>query len=168
MPRKRTTKTYLKIQKFQNIKLSYSKILHIISSIIRQLKDFQVLICIIFTLFKALPVDGPVHAGQVPPKEIVAVVRPANFVSSGTPKNLDQRYIVKGNLEMSMEVKFRKEAEDLQDCHHIYSVRVTPSSRKGFHGLYIFPLGCKFPELFRKAGVYMFSFSLVSNTQALL
>jgi hypothetical protein len=98
----------------------------------------------------------------------VAVVRPANFVSSGTSKNLDQKYIVKINLEMSMEVKFRKEVEDLQDCRHIYSVRITPSSRKGFHGLYIFPLGCKFPELFQKAGVYMFSFSVVSITQELL
>ncbi|XP_059434267.1 structural maintenance of chromosomes flexible hinge domain-containing protein GMI1 [Corylus avellana] len=112
----------------------------------------------------ALPVDGPVRAGEVPPKEIVAVVRPANFVSSGASKNLDQKHIVKTNLEMSMEVKFRKEVEDLQDCRHIYSVRITPSSRKGFHGLYIFPLGCKFPELFQKAGVYMFSFSVKEST----
>ena len=86
-------------------------------------------------------------------------MRPANFVSSVTSKNLDQKYIVKSNLEMCMEVKYRDE-----DAHHIYSGRVTPSSRKGFHGLYIFPLGCKFPELFQKAGLYTFSFSLVSNT----
>lgn len=65
--------------------------------------------------------------------------------------------------DMSMEVKFT-EAEDLQDARHIYSRRVTPSSRKGFHGLYIFPLGCKFPDLFQKAGVYKFLFSLVCNT----
>lgn len=108
-------------------------------------------------VLQELPVNGPVHAGQVPPTEIVAVVRPANFVSSFTSKNLDQKYIVKSNLEMSMEVKF-------EDAHHIYSGCVTPSSRKGFHGLYIFPLGCKFPELFRKAGLYTFKFSLVSNT----
>ncbi|KAF5442725.1 hypothetical protein F2P56_035352 [Juglans regia] len=118
----------------------------------------------------ALPVDGLVHAGQVPPSEIVAVVRPANFVSSSISKNLDQNDIVKSNLEMSMEIKFREEAEDLQDVchiysrrvtpssHHIYSKRITPSSRKGFHGLYIFPLGSKFPDLFQKAGVYTFSF----------
>ncbi|KAF3955648.1 hypothetical protein CMV_019149 [Castanea mollissima] len=62
-----------------------------------------------------LPVNGPVHAGQVPPTEIVAV------------------------------------------C-------VTPSSRKGFHGLYIFTLGCKFPELFQKAGLYTFKFSLKDST----
>ena len=110
-----------------------------------------------------LPVDGPVHAGQVPPTEIVAVVRPTNFVSSFTSKNLDQKYIVKINLEMSMEIKFLKEAEHPDDAHHIYSGCVTPSSRKGFHGLYIFPLGCKFPELFQKAGLYTFKFSLVSN-----
>lgn len=107
----------------------------------------------------ALSVDGPVHAGQVPPTEIVAVVRPANFVSSVTSKNLDQKYIVKSNLEMCMEVKYRDE-----DTHHIYSGRVTPSSRKGLHGLYIFPLGCKFPELFQKAGLYTFSFSLKGST----
>ncbi|KAM4068715.1 hypothetical protein ACB094_12G034100 [Castanea mollissima] len=110
-----------------------------------------------------LPVDGPVHAGQVPPTEIVAVLRPANFVSSFTSKNLDQKYIVKSNLEMSMEVKF-EEAEHPEDAHHIYSGCVTPSSRKGFHGLYIFPLGCKFPELFRKAGLYTFKFSLKDST----
>ncbi|KAK9994804.1 hypothetical protein SO802_024507 [Lithocarpus litseifolius] len=111
-----------------------------------------------------LPVDGPVHAGQVPPTEIVAVVRPANFVSSITSKNLDQKYIVKSNLEMSMEIKILKEAEHPEDAHNIYSGCVTPSSRKGFHGLYIFPLGCKFPELFQKAGLYTFKFSLKDST----
>lgn len=122
----------------------------------------------------ALLVDGPIHAGQAPPAEIVAVLRPADFISSGTSENLDQRYIVKSNLEMSMEVTYQKkemsmevkftEAEDLQDARHIYSRRVTTSSRKGFHGLYIFPLGCKFPDLFQKAGVYKFLFSLSDST----
>lgn len=60
-----------------------------------------------------------------------------------------------------MEVKLM---DDKKDAKHIYSKRVTPSSRNGFHGLYIFPLGCKFPHLFEKAGLYTFTIFLVSNT----
>ncbi|KAJ4954884.1 hypothetical protein NE237_011667 [Protea cynaroides] len=106
----------------------------------------------------ALPVGSPVCAGHVPPREIVAVVRPADFSSSSVSKTLDQKYIVKVDQEMYMEVKFSGEGKDCED-EHIYAERVKPSSRKGFHGLYIFSLERKLPCLFQRAGVYAFSFS---------
>ncbi|XP_048139026.1 structural maintenance of chromosomes flexible hinge domain-containing protein GMI1 isoform X2 [Rhodamnia argentea] len=105
----------------------------------------------------ALPVHAPIPAGQDPPKEIVAVVRPANFCFSTAPKNLDQKYIVKNRMEMSMEVKFSGNSDNGQE-RHIYSSRVTPSFHRGFHGLYIFSLQHKSHELFQKAGVYKFLF----------
>lgn len=103
-------------------------------------------------------------AGHVPPKEVVAVVRPASYGSSSASKNLDQKYIIKSNLEMSMEVNFTGAAPDRHRVNHIYSERLNPSSRKGIQGLYVFPLQCKLP-LFDRAGVYTFTFSLVSYIQ---
>lgn len=111
--------------------------------------------------FQALPVDA--RAGKVPPEEIVLVIRPGNYAYSSSSKTLDQKYIIKSNLEMSVEVNFRGNAEDLQNVHHIFSVRVRPKSLKGIQGLYVFPLKCKLPGIFRSAGVYTFSFHLVSN-----
>ncbi|XP_057951572.1 structural maintenance of chromosomes flexible hinge domain-containing protein GMI1 isoform X2 [Malania oleifera] len=106
-----------------------------------------------------LPVGPSVYAGHVPPNEIVAVVRPVSFFSSNAAKNLDQKYIVNNHLEMHVEIKFINEAMDIPEkAHHIYSGHIAPSSRKGFHGLYILPLGSKLPNLFQKAGVYTFSF----------
>lgn len=63
---------------------------------------------------------------------------------------------------MYLEVKFTAKDEDLSHCDHIYSTRIQCSSRNGINGLYIFPLGRKFPKLFQKAGVYIFSFFSVS------
>ncbi|KAK9292711.1 hypothetical protein L1049_020690 [Liquidambar formosana] len=112
----------------------------------------------------ALPVGAPVYAGHVPPKDIVAVVRPACFTSSSGSKNLDQKYIIKDNLDMSIEVKYKANTKDRHGDHHIYSERITPSSHKGFCGLYIFPVGSKFPNIFQKAGAYTFSFSLKESS----
>lgn len=67
-----------------------------------------------------------------------------------------------------MEVKVKCEDENLEDARTIYTARVAPSSRKGYQGLYIFELGCKFPYLFQKAGAYTFSFHIVSATMELL
>ncbi|KAL5738591.1 hypothetical protein ACOSP7_031352 [Xanthoceras sorbifolium] len=103
----------------------------------------------------ALPVNA--NAEQAPPKQIVAVVRPASFSSPSTSTKLDQKYILKNNSEMIMEVKFNA-TKKLKDVQNIYSSHVTPSSCKGYHGLYIFNLGCKLPEFFQKAGAYTFSF----------
>ncbi|THG10123.1 hypothetical protein TEA_027988 [Camellia sinensis var. sinensis] len=109
----------------------------------------------------ALPTDSAVYAGHAPPKKIVAVVRPASFNSASASKNLDQKHIVKEHLEMSIKIKFRDDDKSVLDVQHVYSGLTTPSSHKGLHGLYIFPLGCKFPSVFQKAGVYTFSLSIV-------
>ncbi|PPD70197.1 hypothetical protein GOBAR_DD32911 [Gossypium barbadense] len=70
---------------------------------------------------------------------------------------IDGKDIVKTNLEMLMKVQYR--TENHRDAKHINSLRIAPSSFKGFHGLYKFPLGVKLPHLFQKAGAYTFSFS---------
>lgn len=114
------------------------------------------------------PLPTAVHAGHVPPKDVVAVVRPASFNSANASKSLDQKHIVtsKEELEMSMQIKW-KAADKSKDVHHIYSGLKKPSSHRGFQGLYIFPVGHKFPVLFEKAGDYTFSFSVVSNLHSL-
>lgn len=121
---------------------------------------FTILIASI--LFQALPVDDLIYAGHVPPDEIIAVIRPASYVPSSVSRCLDQKSIIKNNLEMYLEVKFTAEGEDLSHCDHIYSTRIQSSSRNGVNGLYIFTLGRKFPKLLQKAGVYIFSFFIVS------
>lgn len=104
--------------------------------------------------------DAP--AGKVPPEVIVAVVRPASYVSSCASKTLDQKYIARTNLKMSMEVKFRSDAEGVRNVHDISACAV-PEPLKGIQGLYIFPLKSKYPALFQTSGVYTFSFHLVNN-----
>lgn len=114
-------------------------------------------------MFQPLPTT--VYAGSVPPSEIVAVVRPASFNSASASKNLDQKHIVisKEDLEMCMQIKLRAADKSIKDIRLIYSRCIKPSPRKGFQGLYIFPVGRKLPGLFEKAGDYTFSFSLVSH-----
>ncbi|KAH0688172.1 hypothetical protein KY284_018725 [Solanum tuberosum] len=107
----------------------------------------------------ALPQD--VDAGHEPPEEITAVVRPASFSSVTASKNLDQKYIMKENFEMTLEIKFK--ADENEKERHIYSGQLNPSSLKGFHGLYMFPLKKKSPNLFQKAGIYLFRFSLIES-----
>ncbi|XP_052192848.1 structural maintenance of chromosomes flexible hinge domain-containing protein GMI1 [Diospyros lotus] len=108
----------------------------------------------------ALPNNSTVYAGHVPPKEIVAVVHSASSSPASSSKNLNQKCIVKENLEMGMQIKFRDIFKSDQDFIDLYSVYVSPSSRKGLYGLYIFSVGCKFAHIFQKAGVYIFSFFL--------
>lgn len=50
---------------------------------------------------------------------------------------------------------------DLQKNNHVHSFRASPSSRKGFRGLYIFSLKPRL--IFEKAGEYTFSCHIVSN-----
>ncbi|KAK4734712.1 hypothetical protein R3W88_008973 [Solanum pinnatisectum] len=107
----------------------------------------------------ALPQD--VDAGHEPPEEITAVVRPASFSSVIASKNLDQKYIMKENFEMTLEIKFKADGNEKE--RHIYSGQLNPSSLKGFHGLYMFPLKKKSPNLFQKAGIYLFRFSLIES-----
>ncbi|WCJ44422.1 Structural maintenance of chromosomes flexible hinge domain-containing protein GMI1 [Euphorbia peplus] len=106
-----------------------------------------------------LPFDHIIEAGDDPPSEIVAVVRPESFFLPRTSNSLHQKYIVKNLPEVSIEVKFRKEAKG-SNVEHIHSNRVAASSKKGFDGLYIFPMrSCH--TLFQRAGIYTFKFSLV-------
>lgn len=106
-----------------------------------------------------------VTAGKASPKEIVAVVRPANYRPQSD--HLQQKYISKCKTEMLLEVKFNGENKDVGNGDDFHSWRVTPSSHKGIHGLYVFSLGRKFSNLFQKVGFYTFSFSLVSGAARL-
>lgn len=112
---------------------------------------------------QALPFGAVLDAGHVPPTEVVAVVRPTAFDSVGASKNLDQKYIARVDSDMALEIKFRAEDGNLQEYVHIYSGRVSPSSREGIQGLYIFSMEWKCSKLFEKAGEYKFSLNLVSS-----
>ncbi|XP_024029765.1 uncharacterized protein LOC21395118 [Morus notabilis] len=103
-----------------------------------------------------------VTAGKASPKEIVAVVRPANYGPQSD--HLQQKYISKCKTEMLLEVKFNGANKDVGNGDHLCSWRVTPSSHKGIHGLYVFSLGRKFSNLFQKVGFYTFSFSLTDSS----
>ncbi|XP_010519435.1 PREDICTED: uncharacterized protein LOC104798901 isoform X2 [Tarenaya hassleriana] len=118
--------------------------------------------CLELDIDGALPVDVSVRAGEAPPQEIVAVVRPVNFTSSTPSKRLDQKQVVKLDKEMHMEIKLVNGTgkSSNKNVQHVFSQRVSHSSRKTVHGLYFFSLGSKFPDLFKKAGIYMFSFSV--------
>lgn len=120
--------------------------------------------CQVLGVDSALPTHGAVYAGHAPPKEIVAVIRPGSFVSSSSKKTIDNKYIVKDPKDMLVRVNFIKDAIESQNAEHIYLGSLTPTYRKGFHGLYILQLEQRqFQTLFQKAGVYTFTFS-VENT----
>uniref|UniRef100_A0A0D3DD59 Histidine kinase/HSP90-like ATPase domain-containing protein n=1 Tax=Brassica oleracea var. oleracea TaxID=109376 RepID=A0A0D3DD59_BRAOL len=107
-------------------------------------------------------IGASVCAGQTLPQQIVAVVRPASYTSSKLSKKLDQKHFVKMDREMLMEVELQgtqmKSRE--KNAKPLYSDRCFPSNRGGLHGLYIFQLESKIPHLFKKAGTYIFSFSV--------
>ncbi|WZZ01082.1 hypothetical protein YC2023_073410 [Brassica napus] len=107
-------------------------------------------------------IGASVCAGQTPPQQIVAVVRSASYTSSKMSKKLDQKHIVKVDGEMLMEVELQgtemKSRE--KNAKPLYSDRCFPTNRGGLHGLYIFQLESKIPHLFKKAGTYIFSFSV--------
>ncbi|XP_027771300.1 structural maintenance of chromosomes flexible hinge domain-containing protein GMI1-like [Solanum pennellii] len=66
---------------------------------------------------------------------------------------------MKENFAMTLEIKFKADEEE----QHIYSGQLNPSSLKGFHGLYMFPLKKKSPKPFQTAGIYLFRFSLIES-----
>lgn len=100
---------------------------------------------------------GVIDAGFVPPKEIVAVIRPACFKTVLASEPVNQKDILEEDFEMTAEIVYRDENKKSKT---ILSRRIRPSSRKGFHGLYILALRAELPELFQKAGHYTFLFSL--------
>ncbi|CAA7023350.1 unnamed protein product [Microthlaspi erraticum] len=109
-----------------------------------------------------LPVGKSVFAGRAPPQKIVAVIRPARFTSSTPQKKLDQKHIVKDGGEMVMSVNLvdtNMKSRD-KNAKFVCSERAFPTPRDGISGLYIFSLGSKNPNLFKKAGTYNFSFSI--------
>ncbi|KAL1532041.1 structural maintenance of chromosomes flexible hinge domain-containing protein GMI1-like isoform X1 [Salvia divinorum] len=99
--------------------------------------------------------------GDCLPDSIVAVVRPYSFNNGNSSKRLDQKFIVRDNHEMILEiVKHRASDGDAGTREHAYSVRHPPESCNGLHGLYIFPLGTKQRLLFEEPGNLTCSFSL--------
>ncbi|KAG5394332.1 hypothetical protein IGI04_024295, partial [Brassica rapa subsp. trilocularis] len=111
-------------------------------------------------------IGASVCAGQTPPQQIVAVVRPASYTSSKMSKKLDQKHIVKVDGEMLMEVELQgtEMKSRVKNAKPLYSDRCFPTNRGGLHGLYIFQLESKIPHLFKKAGTYIFSFSVIPFT----
>ncbi|KAL3838065.1 hypothetical protein ACJIZ3_022656 [Penstemon smallii] len=99
------------------------------------------------------------EAGDAPPENIVAVIRPKSFNSASNSKKLDQKYMVRENFEMTLNVTLKAGGKNAGKSEHMYSRRMTPSIHKGFHGLYVFPLRSRLSKL-RKAGFYTFSFAL--------
>ncbi|KAF8089965.1 hypothetical protein N665_0493s0021 [Sinapis alba] len=116
---------------------------------------------------RELNIDGElpvsVRVGKAPPKQIVAVIRPGCFTSGTPSKKLEQKHIVNMNdKEMVMVVKLAdpNTKSSAKVAKSVCLQRLFPTSRKGIGGLYIFSLGSKFPNLFKKAGTYNFSFSI--------
>ncbi|KAK1392217.1 Gamma-irradiation and mitomycin c induced 1 [Heracleum sosnowskyi] len=106
----------------------------------------------------SLPFDTAVTAGHASPDEVIAVVRPASYDSVVVSEKLDQKHIAVTDIDMVLEIKLNAEDKDLQENSHVRSFRASPSSRKGFRGLYIFSVKPKL--IFEKAGEYTFSFHI--------
>ncbi|XP_048490344.1 structural maintenance of chromosomes flexible hinge domain-containing protein GMI1-like isoform X2 [Beta vulgaris subsp. vulgaris] len=68
---------------------------------------------------KELSTDASVSAGTLPPKEIVAVVRPSNFTRSSASNNLDQKCILRDDYEMCLDIKFKTEAAKRPKMDHL-------------------------------------------------
>lgn len=117
------------------------------------------LMMLYYITLQALPTEATVSAGSLPPKEVVAILRPSNF-NPGSTDELDQKYIVRENFEMCLDIEFKAGAGQSVKFDPISAKNTT---RKEYHGLYVFPVA-SIPSLFQKAGTYSFSFSLVSNT----
>lgn len=99
-------------------------------------------------------------AGYQPPHEIVAVIRPGNYVPSSSGL-LDQKYIVKyDEVEMVMEVRHLPRSKG-SPAELIDRKMKKPSSHDNIDGLYVFSLR-EASHIFTKSGVYQFIFSVVS------
>lgn len=107
----------------------------------------------------ALPSNSTIYAGHAPPKEVVAVVRPVSFHSGSSSKSLDQKCIVRDDFEIGLQLIYSGFCKNKEE-DHLYTGYTRQSIRKGISGLYIFPVGSKCPDMFKKAGMYTFSLSL--------
>ncbi|KAF5189580.1 Structural maintenance of chromosomes flexible hinge domain-containing protein gmi1, partial [Thalictrum thalictroides] len=108
----------------------------------------------------ALSFDGTVSAGSVSLEKVVAVMRPAFFDPSSSSRSLDQKSIIKADLEMSMEVTYLHEDDDPHE-EHIYAERSKPSVHGGIQGLYIFSVGSRNTKHFQKSGIFRFLFTVI-------
>uniref|UniRef100_UPI001CB92551 structural maintenance of chromosomes flexible hinge domain-containing protein GMI1-like n=1 Tax=Erigeron canadensis TaxID=72917 RepID=UPI001CB92551 len=111
----------------------------------------------------SLPDEREVYAGDYSHCEIVAVVRPATYKSRIDSKQLDQKYVMKANFEMSLAITFYP-YKSSRDESSIYSGRISPSSQNDFDGLYVFKPKYKTYPLFHKAGLYTLTFSINSSS----
>ncbi|CAL9122443.1 unnamed protein product [Musa acuminata var. zebrina] len=114
--------------------------------------------CSLLGISGELPMEAPVVAGFTPPREIVAVIRPANFSSSMASKGLDQKNIVKNEFEMTLKISHKCRAKQNEQMTLAHTKSVKPSSHTGISGLYIFGLQDICSKLFYKAGIYIFTF----------
>lgn len=64
--------------------------------------------------------ETQVHAGHKVRSSIVAVLRPASFVSSSPAERVDQKRIIKEDVDMSMQVKHMPEGKEIQRCPSIF------------------------------------------------
>ncbi|KAF3786684.1 hypothetical protein EJ110_NYTH24853 [Nymphaea thermarum] len=129
--------------------------------------------CQLLGIDGALPMkDVHVLAGYIPPREIVAVLRPLSFMVSSSSCELEPKFIVKSNLAMKMEITFfdefkmqKYEGKIQKESKLLLSKSSEASSRSGFDGLYIFSLdGSDLAEGLRNSGIYKFSFFVTSQT----
>ena len=104
------------------------------------------------------------------PKEIIAVVRPHAFKAtdntmSKSSDDVDQKTVVKDNMEMKMDIQVIPWNDSTQNTAATgdvkFSRKTNACSRNGIHGLYSFRMeGSRLNEIFKKAGRYIFIFSL--------
>ncbi|CAN6483423.1 unnamed protein product [Victoria cruziana] len=129
--------------------------------------------CQLLGIYGALAMkDVHVFAGYIPPREIVAVLRPLSFMVSSSSNELDQKFIVKSSLTMKMEISFfdefkmqKYEGKTGKESKFLLSRSSEACARKGFDGLYIFSLdGSDISEGLRNSGIYRFSFFVTSQT----
>lgn len=127
-----------------------------------------------FDADKGFPKGETVQAGYVLPKEIIAVIRPHAFKADNMSKSsddLDQKSVVKDNMEMKMDIFLIPQDDSAQDTSPAgdvkFSMQTKACSRNGIHGLYSFRMeGSRLNEMFEKAGRYRFKFSMVNNQHA--
>ena len=69
--------------------------------------------------------------------------------------DLDQKSVVKNNMEMKMDIFLIHQDDSAQDTYVKFSMQTKACSRNGIHGLYSFRMeGSRLNEMFEKDGRY--------------
>ncbi|PIA31345.1 hypothetical protein AQUCO_05000016v1 [Aquilegia coerulea] len=113
---------------------------------------------------EALTFDAPVYAGNVTLKKIIAVVRPVSYTSPSSFRSVDQKFIIKDDLGMSMEVTYIGKDDGGCDGEFIFGQRINSSKHGGIQGLYVFVVGSTDLKHFQKSGIYKFLFTIVNSS----